>query len=138
MLKLVGFTDAVTPGVTTVSVSEFETLGASVVFPLYDAVTLYTPVAANDVWRVAFPLASNVTVPRVVVAYEKTTCPVGTAPADWVTLAVNVTLSPVPAVVLDDVSVVVVGNAKGRVISGTFNCGVGGNCSESATVNVTM
>jgi hypothetical protein len=59
-------------------------------------------------------------------------------PADWVTLAVSVTLSPVPAVVLDDVSVVVVGNAKGRVISGTFNWGVGGNCSESATVNVTM
>jgi hypothetical protein len=49
MLKLVGFTDAVTPGVTTVSVSEFETLGASVVFPVYEAVTLYTPVAANDV-----------------------------------------------------------------------------------------
>ena len=59
-------------------------------------------------------------------------------PADWVTLAVNVTLSPVPAVVLDDVSVVVVGNAKGKVISGTFTCGVGGNCSESATVKVTM
>jgi hypothetical protein len=67
MLKLAGLTDAVTPGVTTVSVSAFETLGASVVFPVYEAVTLYTPVAANDVWRVAFPLASNVTVPSVVV-----------------------------------------------------------------------
>ena len=67
MLKLAGLTDAVTPGVTTVSVSAFETLGASVVFPVYEAVTLYTPVAVNDVWRVAFPFASNVTVPSVVV-----------------------------------------------------------------------
>ena len=67
MLKLVGFTDAVIPGVTTVSVSGFDALGASVPFPLYEAVMLYTPVAANDVWRVAFPFASNVTVPSVVV-----------------------------------------------------------------------
>jgi hypothetical protein len=67
MLKLVGFTAAVIPGVTTVSVSEFDTLGASVPFPLYEAVMLYTPVAENDVWRVAFPFASNVTVPSMVV-----------------------------------------------------------------------
>ena len=101
MLKLVGFTAAVIPGVTTVSVSVFETLDASLPFPPYEAVMLYTPVAANDVWRVAFPLTSNVTVPSVVVAYEKITCPVGTAPEDWVTLAASVTLSPAPAVVFD-------------------------------------
>ena len=138
MLNLAGVTDAVIPGVTTVSVSVFDALGASVPFPPYEAVMLYTPVSGNDVWRAAFPLASNVTVPSVVVAYEKITCPVGTAPEDWVTLAVSVTLSPVPAVVFDDVSVVVVGNCKGKVISGTTTWGVGGNCSESATVKVTM
>ena len=99
--------------------------------------TLYTPVVANDVWSVAFPFASNVTVPSVVVAYEKITCPVGMPPPDWVTFAKNVTLSPVPAVVLEEVRVVVVGNCKGTVVSGTFTTAVAGNCSESMTVNVT-
>lgn len=105
--------------------------------PPYEAVTLYTPVVANEVWSVAVPVASNDTVPRVVVPYEKMTCPVGMPPADWVTLAVNVTLSPVPAVLFDDVSVVVVGNCRGSVVSDKFATSVAGNCSESITVNVT-
>jgi hypothetical protein len=124
IVKLAGLNTAVTPGVITVSVTGLDVLAASTPLPEYVAVMLYTPVAAKEVCRVALPFVSRATVPRVAVPFEKITCPVGVRPANGVTFAVKVTLSPVPPVVVDVVSVVVVSNGAGRVVNGRFTVAV--------------
>jgi hypothetical protein len=61
-VRLVGFTLAVKPGVTIVSVKGADVLWVKFAFPPYVAWMVAVPVVGKDVVRVATPLAS-VTVP---------------------------------------------------------------------------
>jgi translation elongation factor EF-Tu-like GTPase len=66
------------------------------------------------VLRDAFPDPFKVPVPRLEVPLRKFTVPLGT-PSAWVTVAVNVTVTPVPTDRLEEESVVVVVAGAGEV-----------------------
>ncbi len=122
----------VTPTVTMFSVRAAEVLCAEVASPPYVAVRESVPTVLMDVLRVATPEAFRVTVPSEAGPFRKVTEPVG-VPADLVTVAVSVKLSPTPADTFDDESVVVVGSGGGTVplpLSATV-------CGEPVALSVT-
>ncbi len=68
----------------------------------------------NDVVSTAFPVALTMAVPRELVPLENVTMPLGLEP---VMLAVKVTCIPVPAMLLELVNAVVVGDGAGSTVS---------------------
>ena len=88
------------------------------VFPPYDAEIACVPVARLVVENVAFPVPSRVLVPSCVFPSEKATEPVGTPlPDAGETSAEKVILVPATAVVLEEVSLVVVAIVTGAAFT---------------------
>lgn len=87
-----------------------DVLGANVLSPEYDAVTLIEPLLSKVQGNTAVPPLKATTIDGLPLK-SKVTVPVG-VPLGPVTVAVRVTASPAPAGFSDDESVVVLGRAE--------------------------